>query len=123
MSPGVYVPNIDWFSIPEVIVEVECQDSAQRAAVRSMLRAAMRPVDWYAGFRLVLPFYHNALGSYSLVKAAMSDTPDLVSSGIRLLTLIVQADVQTYEVRHLPKLAQVRIPGTVGVVSGPSRLR
>lgn len=111
VSPGVYVPAVDWYS-ETLRVEVECQDSEQRIGVRNMLRSAFRPHDWFAGFRRVMPWYHNALGSYALLTAAHEDSPDLVASGIRLLAFTLQADVQTYETRRLPRLVQVRTPGT-----------
>lgn len=111
VSPGVFVPAIDWYS-ETLRVDVECQDLEQRIGVRMMLTTAFRPADWFAGFRRVLPYYHNTLGNYSLLTASHDDTPDLVDQNIRLLSFTFQADIQTYEVRRLPQLVQVRTPGT-----------
>jgi hypothetical protein len=48
----------------QMTVELWCQDPEQRMAVIAMLEDAFNPVEWMAGFRLILPHYHGMVATY-----------------------------------------------------------
>lgn len=114
VSRGVYVVPINTLYLDELRIEVECQDAEQRIAVRKMLTDAFLPTPGLTGFQLILPHYHNAMAKFTLMKATMPDTPDLVMQGIRPVAYTLAAYVQVYRVHHLTRLVQARTPGTIG---------
>lgn len=100
------------YKLEELEVHVMCEDKLQRAGVRRMLEDAFAPVEWMAGFRLVLPRYHNAIAEYLLISAQQPDASNTAQASIWPLTMRLMARCPTYRVHVLP-LARPVARGTV----------
>jgi hypothetical protein len=74
------------YGLDELQIEVYCSDKVQRAGVRRMLEDALWPVEWMAGFRLVLPQYHNAIATFLPLSAQLGDSIETAMAGLRPLT-------------------------------------
>lgn len=100
------------YEIEQLTVTVMCEDKVQRAGVRQMLEAAFQPVDWMAGFRLLLPRYHNAIAEYLLVGGQQPDASDTAGSSVWPLIMRLTAQCPIYHTRILP-LARPIATGTI----------
>jgi hypothetical protein len=100
------------YELQELRVEVMCEDKIQRRGVRQMLERALNPVDWMAGFRLLLPRYHNAIGEYLLVGAQQLDASDTAGASLWPLVMRLTAQCVVYHTRILP-LARPSVSGTI----------
>lgn len=100
------------YELEQITVQAMCEDKIQRAGVRRMLEDAFAPVVWMRGFRLVLPRYHNAVCSYSLVSGQQPDTQEMAAAGLRPLTMTLKATCCVYRVQDLP-LAHPVLAGTI----------
>jgi len=108
-SPGVY--DADSFStIREVLpdgrslqrvsefnqsymLDVWCTQPHERTALVAMLEDSFDPVDWMAGFRLRLPHYHNAVGTYLAESVTIADSASNAGRRWRLASFSITASV------------------------------
>jgi hypothetical protein len=100
------------YQLDQLTVEIACEDKIQRTGVRMMLEAGFSPVDWMAGFKLVLPRYHNAIAEYLLVSAQQPDAQDQAAAGLWPLMLQLRVQCPVYRVDHRP-LARINVEGTI----------
>jgi hypothetical protein len=107
------------YELDQVEVGVMCQDDVERAGVRRMLEDAFWPVEWMAGFRLVLPRYHGAVCEFLCATAQQADATDLAGAGIRPLAMRLRARCPVYRVHEMP-LAHPSVTGTI--VAGTRRI-
>ena len=102
------------YELDDIEVTVMCEDDVQRSGVRRMLEDGFSPVEWMAGFRLILPPYHNAVAEFLCTQGQQADAPDLAMQSIRPLTMRLQARCPVYRVHELP-LAHPSATGTIGI--------
>lgn len=100
------------YQLGDLTVDVMCGDKVMRTGVRKMLEAGLWPVSWMAGFRLVLPRYHNAIATFVAVSAQQPDTGELALASMRPLSFRLRAHCQVYRVHRMP-LSHVKATGTI----------
>lgn len=105
--------EIGIYRLESLTIDVVCETKTQRAGVRKMLEDALSPVEWMAGFRLVLPRYHNAIATFLVTSAQIADTPDRARSRLRPLAFRLLARCPAYRARYLP-LARPLVSGSIG---------
>ena len=109
------IHTTSWYELDSLTVDVWCSDKVQRAGVRRMLEDAFSPVHWMAGFRLVLPRYHNAQVSFYCDKGKFMDSPESATAGIWPLTMNLSASAPVCRLFEYPRVRPV--------VAGKSRIR
>jgi len=102
------------YELEQLEVAVWCEDDVQRSGVRRMLVDAFHPVEWKAGFRLVLPRYHNAICDFLLLSAQQADSAETAGPGLRPLTMRLSASCSVYRLHEMP-LAHPTVTGTIGL--------
>lgn len=99
-------------------VEVWASDPIERMALCAMLERAFDPVDWMAGFRLVLPHYHGAHAHFEKTNMVYTDGSDSAMKRWRLAVFNLNSNVTQYVVDgEVPKM-DVRV--AVDAYSGDS---
>lgn len=101
------------YELEQLQVEVMCSDKIQRAGVRQMLEQAFWPVEWMAGFRLILPRYHDAIAEYLLVSAQQPDSGETADRGLWPLLMTLRVRGNAYRSRYMP-LARPITEGSIG---------
>lgn len=100
------------YALDELMIDTWCDDKVIRAGVRRMLEDGLNPVQWMAGFRLILPRYHGAIATFLLLSAQLTDNQDSTRAGLRMITLRLRARCPAYKVHLLPR-ARPNVTGTV----------
>ena len=100
------------FETESLMVGVQCADKEQRRGVRRMLELGLWPVTWMAGFRLVLPRYHNALATFLLLAAGFPDGEESAQRSLWPIRLRLRVSCQGYR-PHLLPLARPIVSGTI----------
>lgn len=100
------------YRLNEVTVTVMCEDKIQRTGVRRMLEDAFSPVEWRAGFRLVLPRYHGTVAEYCLVSGQQPDAAGTAQAAVWPLVMRLMSWCPVYRVHLLP-LARPIVRGTI----------
>jgi len=75
------------------LVDVWCTQPHERMALVAMLEDAFDPVDWMSGFRLRLPHYHNAVGTYLKSTVTIADSAANAGRRWRLASFAIAATV------------------------------
>lgn len=105
------------YQLEQLEVDVMCEDKIQRKGARMMLEDAFSPVDWMAGFKLVLPRYHNAIAEFLMVTAQQPDAQEQATAGLWPLSLQLRVQCPVYRVHERP-LAHLKVGGTIGQNGG-----
>ena len=100
------------YLLEELRIDVWCPDKVLRSGVRKMLEDGLWPVEWMAGFRLVLPRYHGAIAEFVVVTAKLADDSETARRGLRPLTVTLRARCPVYRLHRLP-LARPSATGTI----------
>lgn len=74
-------------------LQVWTTDPKERAALCAMLEDALVPVPWMYGFRLRLPFYHNAAATYEPLSSIYEDSDEDARRRFRKVTFRIKAKV------------------------------
>lgn len=97
-------------------VQITSIDPVERAAVVGITEDAMSPVDWMAGLRMELPYYHNAHATYLAQTVRYTDSIVEAKRRIRVAEVAVTASVPVYRLLERP-VAQPRLQTTTGRAS------
>lgn len=100
-DPPVQLTESAIYALDLLTVEVVTGDKIMRAGVRRMLENAFWPFEWKAGFRLVLPQYHNAIATFLPLTAQFADDEQSTMAGMRRLVFRLRARCPVYKVHRL----------------------
>jgi hypothetical protein len=88
-----------------ITVDLWCTNATERMGLIAMLEDAFDPVDWMSGFRLRLPHYFNAVGTFLKMNISVVDSTENANRRWRLASMTLQASVtQLRMVGALPGL-------------------
>jgi hypothetical protein len=93
-------------------VDVMCPDKEMRRGVMRMLELGLAPVPWMAGFKLVLPRYHNAIATFLVLATAFPDGPETAQQSLWPIRLRLRVACQEYRT-HAASLARSSASGTI----------
>jgi hypothetical protein len=82
-----------------LIVSAILRDGPERELACMAIEAAMSPVDWMCGCRMVLPYYHNAVATYQLRTCSYEDNTDDANRGFRRLNMEISGETTLYRYR------------------------
>lgn len=74
-------------------LDVWCTNKEDRTALVAMLEDAFDPVDWMSGFRLRLPHYHNAVGTFLKDALNIQDSAEQAGRRWRLASFTIAASM------------------------------
>lgn len=83
-------------------IDLWATDPKERSYLCTMIEEALNPVDWMYGMRLILPFYHNAVGVYEMLSSQYFDTSDDAMAKYRRAIFTVRATLTTYRLLNFP---------------------
>lgn len=86
----------------ELTVDLWATDPKERSYLVAMIEEALNPVDWMYGFRLVLPFYHNATAVYELLNSQYQDSSDDAMAKYRRAIFTLRGTVTAYRLLNFP---------------------
>jgi hypothetical protein len=127
MSPQIF--TVDDYQVARTTecvmrlsVDVWTQDPVQREIMCALLEDALWPVDWMAGFHLVLPHYHGVTASYLAVDSGYIDTEEDDARRYRKATFVVEARMAQLRVLNPAVRLQFRAPISINGEATPSRV-
>jgi hypothetical protein len=100
--------------VQNYVVEVWCNDPAERYAFASAAEAASWPVDWMCGIRLMMPFYHGLPTEFEFVSIDYIDTEPDDSRRYRKIRLTYKGHCVVARVVKFSGMMEARTAGTVG---------
>ena len=83
-------------------IDLWATDPKERSYLCTMIEEALNPVEWMYGMRLILPFYHNAVGVYEMMSSQYFDTSDDAMAKYRRALFTVRATLTTYRLLNFP---------------------
>lgn len=86
----------------ELTVDLWATDPKERLYLVAMIEEALNPVDWMYGFRLQLPFYHNATAVYELLNSQYQDSSDDAMAKYRRAMFTVRGTTTAYRLLNFP---------------------
>jgi hypothetical protein len=78
-----------------ISLSVECfaNDPIERSLVQQMVQDACNPVDWMAGFRLKIPYYHGVFATFLLTETRKTDSSEDAQRRLFSCTFTIRATI------------------------------
>lgn len=87
----------------ELAIDLWATDPKERLYLVAMIEEALNPVEWMYGFRLQLPFYHNATAVYELLTSQYQDSSDDAMANYRRAAFSVRGTTTVYRLLTFPE--------------------
>jgi hypothetical protein len=74
-------------------VEAFANDPVERSLMQQGMRDLFNPVDWMAGFRMKIPYYHGVFASFLVTSSRKNDSPEDAQRRIFSCTFTIRATI------------------------------
>lgn len=95
VSPAEYVQTLG--------IQIFATSPQERGNAAALIEEALYPVTWMAGFRLRLPFYFGAYGSYEIASNEFIDSADAALKRDRRAAFLIVGRLQVLQLRSFAK--------------------
>lgn len=86
----------------ELTIDLWATDPRERLYLVAMIEEALNPVEWMYGFRLILPFYHNATAVYELLSSEYLDSSEDAMAKYRRAAFSVRGTITAFRLLNFP---------------------